>query len=43
MTKAQADAFAARGLDGIATGSREQEAKPKPSPVALRSRFIKPA
>lgn len=43
MTKAQADAFAARGLDGIATGSREQEAKPKPSPVALRSRFINPA
>lgn len=41
MSKAQADAFAQRGLDGIAAGSREPVAeKPSSSPVRLRSRFI---
>lgn len=42
LSKAQADAFARDGLDGIATGSREQEAEPHTpsSPVRLQSRFI---
>lgn len=42
LSKAQADAFARDGLDGIATGSREQEAEPQTpsSPVRLQSRFI---
>lgn len=40
MSKAQADAFARDGLDGIAAGSREQEAdKPPSKPVRLVSRF----
>lgn len=39
MTKAQADAFARDGLDGIAAGSREPEAKPQTPPARLVSRF----